>query len=74
VRVLFELLIPCVKPTEESDVGAESRGIQGDFDESLGAGPEQKVVNQLFVLQCQRSELMRERKDDMRIGDGKQIA
>jgi hypothetical protein len=71
--MMFELLVPCVKHTEESDVGAESLGIPGDFDESLGAGPDQNVINDLRVLQCQRSEFMREREDDMRVRNGKQI-
>lgn len=71
---MFELLVPCVKDAEESDVGAESLGIAGDLDESLGAGPEQDIVNDFLVLQRQWSEFMREREDDMRVRHGKQIA
>jgi len=72
--MMFELLVPCVKDAEESDVGAESLGIPGDFDESLGAGPEQDIVCGFLVLQRQRSELMRQREDNMRVRHGKQIA
>lgn len=74
MRMMFELLVPGVKHTEESDVGSESLRIPGDFDKSLGAGPEQNVVNNFLVLQRQRSELMGEREDNMRIRDRKQIA
>ena len=74
MRVLLQLLVPGVEYAEEPDVGAESLWIASDFDEGFCTGPEQKVVNDLLVLQCQWSEFMRQREDDMRIRHRQQIA
>jgi hypothetical protein len=38
--VLLEFLVPGVEDAEESDLGAETLGIAGDFDQGFGAGPE----------------------------------
>jgi hypothetical protein len=38
--MMFEFLVPCVQDAEEPDLRAEARGIAGDLDQRLGAGPE----------------------------------
>jgi hypothetical protein len=40
VRVLLEFLVPGVEDAEESDLGAETLGIDGDFDQRFGADAE----------------------------------
>ena len=40
MRVRLEFLVPGVEDAEEPDLGAETLGIAGDFDQRLGAGPE----------------------------------
>src|SRR5271165_4199291 len=49
--MMLELLIPGVQHTEETDLGAQVPGIARDLQQSCGAGAEQKVVDDLLVLQ-----------------------
>ena len=56
--VMFELLIPGVEHTEEADFGAEMLGIAGDFEEGFGTGLQQPMVQDFFVLQGERRQLM----------------
>jgi hypothetical protein len=39
----LEFLIPGMEDAEEPDLGAKALGIAGDFDQRLGAGPEQAI-------------------------------
>jgi hypothetical protein len=50
VRMVLEVLSPCVQNTEESDVGAEVLRIAGDLDHRSSAGSEEQVVEQPLVL------------------------
>ena len=50
VGMMLQLLIPGMENAEEADLGAEARGICGNFDESLCAAAEQQAVDQLLVL------------------------
>ena len=68
VRMMFQLLTPGMQHTEEPDVSAEVFGVPGDLNECRSAGLNKKIVNDLLVLQCNRAEFVRQRKDDMRIG------
>jgi hypothetical protein len=62
-----------VKDAEKADLGAEILGIGGNFDQCVGAAAEQQTVDQFFVLQGQRRQLMGEREDDMSIGCSEQF-
>jgi hypothetical protein len=42
--LMFEFLIPGVKPTEEADLRAEMLGIASDFEEGCGTGLQQEMV------------------------------
>lgn len=55
----LQLLVPGVQHAEEADIGAEVLRIAGDFEECLGTGAEQQIVNQSFVLQCQWNQFVR---------------
>ena len=72
--MMLELLIPGVQHAEETDLGAEMPGIAGDFEQSFGAGAEQKIVDDLLVLQGQGCQLPRQSENDMDIGGGQQFA
>ena len=52
MRVKFELLIPSVQYAEEADLCAEMFGIASDFEKGFRTGTKQKIVDDLFVLQC----------------------
>ena len=56
--VMFELLIPGVEHTEEADLGAEMLGIASDFEEGFGTSLQQQMVEDFFVLQGERGQLM----------------
>jgi len=47
-----------VQHAEEADLGAEMLGITSHFEECLGTGLEQEMVEDLFVLQGERRQLM----------------
>jgi hypothetical protein len=66
--MMLELLIPGVENAEEADLGAEMTGICGDFKQRLCARAEKQAIDQFFVLQGQRRQLMGEREDDMSVG------
>jgi hypothetical protein len=65
MRMDLQILSPGVQNAEESDLCAHVLGIGGDLQQSGGAGAEQKVVNDLLVLQRQPGEFVRKRKHDM---------
>src|SRR5271168_4407804 len=71
--VMLELLIPGMKDAEETDLGAQMTGIFSDFQKRLGARPEQQAVDDLFVLQGQWGQFVRECENDMGIARGQQF-
>jgi hypothetical protein len=50
MRMMFQLLVPSVEDTEEADLGAQMPGMASDFQQGLGAGAEQQIVENLLVL------------------------
>ena len=68
VGVMLQLLVPGVEDAEEADLGTEMPGICGDLEQRLGAGAEQQPIDQFFVLQGERPQLMGKREDDMSVG------
>ena len=54
----LDFLIPGVPHTEEADLGAEMLGITSYFEKCCGTGFEQEMVQDLFVLQGKRRQLM----------------
>lgn len=50
MRVLLQLLIPGVEDAEETDLGAQVPGMARDFQQGLGVGAEQQIVENLLVL------------------------
>jgi hypothetical protein len=74
VGVMLQFLVPGVEDTEEADLGAEMPGIGGDLDQCLSTGAEQQSIDQFFVLQSQRRQLMGKREDDMRVRRCEQFA
>ena len=73
VRMMLQLLIPGMEHAEEADLGTQVTRIAGDLQEGLRAGAKQQVVDHPLVLQCQRSQFLREREDDMDIVRGQQF-
>ena len=69
----LEILSPGMQDAEESDLGSEMFGIGGDLEQSRGAGVEQKVVDDLFVVQSQPRQFVRDREHDMHVVHGQQF-
>src|SRR5271165_3211492 len=70
----LELLIPGVQHTEEADLGPETSGIAGDLEESFCTGTEQQIIDDLFILQNQWRQLLRQSEDDMGVGRREKFA
>ena len=73
MRVMLKLLVPGMKDAEETDLGAQMTGIRSDFQQRFGARPEQQTVDDLFVLQGQWRQFVRDCENDMGIARGKQF-
>jgi phage-related protein len=56
-----------VQDGKESDFGAESFGIGGDFEQGLGAGLEQQIEHWPSRSQCQRVQFVGEGEDDVKV-------
>ena len=54
----LDFLVPSVQHTEEADLGSEMLGIMRHFEECLGTGLEQEMVQDLFVVQGEGHQLM----------------
>ena len=73
VWMVLHGLSPGMEHAEKADSGTEAIRIAGDFNEGLCAGPEQEIVNDLLVLQCQGTEFVRQGEDNMRVRHRQQI-
>ena len=73
MRMMLQSLVPGMEHAEEADLGSEVPGIASDLQQSCSAGVKQQVVDQPFVLQCQRSQFPRQREDDVHVAGGQQL-
>ena len=70
VRMMLQLLVPGVEDTEEADLRTQMPGMSSDFEQGLGAGAEQQIVENLLVLQSQGRQKMRKGEDHMHVANG----
>jgi hypothetical protein len=68
MRVRVELLPPGMQHGEAADLGPEVLRIAGNVLERLGDRAKEQPIELTGVLEGERSELMREGKDDMGVG------
>jgi hypothetical protein len=73
MRVMFHFLIPGMEDAEEPDLGAEMLGITRNLHQGFSAGSEQQAVYESFVLQCKRSQQVRQREDNMNVARRKEF-
>jgi hypothetical protein len=59
--------------TEEANLGSKVAGIASDLQQSCSAGVKQQVVDQTFILQCQRSQFPGQGEDDVHVAGGQQL-
>src|SRR5207248_10437961 len=70
----LEFLVPGMQHAEEADLGPEMSGITSHFQEGFCAGTKQQTINEFFVLQGPRSQLVRQSEYDMYVGRGEKFA
>ena len=71
--MMLQSLVPGMEHAEEADLGAKVPGIAGDLQQGFGAGVKQQVVDQPFILQCERSQFPRQGEDDVHVAGGQQL-
>src|SRR5215831_2692839 len=69
----LEFLVPGMEHAEEADFGCEMGGIARNLQQRFCAGLEEQTIDDLLVLQCQRSQLRREGEDEVDVGRGQQF-
>jgi hypothetical protein len=58
---------------KKADLGSKMLGVEGNFQKSFGAGPEQQIVEELLVLEHEWRELVRQGKHNVEVADGEQF-
>ena len=71
--MMLQSLVPGMEHTEEADLGSKVPGIAGDLQQRGRTGAKQQVVDQPFILQCQRSQFPRQGEDDVHVAGGQQF-
>ncbi len=69
----LHFLTPGVQHAEETDLGAETFRIAGDFAQGFGTGAKQQCVNESLVLECEGCQLVGDCEDDVSVGDRKEL-
>src|SRR5471030_1024833 len=67
MRMKHQVLSPTVQDCEEADRGAQMIRVGRNFQQRVGGGAEQQVVEFDGVLMDQPMEFVRQGKDDMKI-------
>ena len=73
MRMMLQFLVPGVEHAEEANLGAQMPGMASDFEQSLSAGTEQQIVEDLLVLQRQGGQKMRKGKDHVHVTGGQEF-
>jgi len=73
VRVKIELLAPTVQYAEKTNLRTEVL-VARDFEKGFRAGAKQEVVEDLFILQHERSQATGQGEDHMEIARGEQFS
>ena len=69
----MQVLPPGVEHCQEADGGAQQSRVCCRFQQRLSSGAEQDVVDRSRILKRQVSNLLRQCKDHMEIGDGEKL-
>ena len=73
MRMVLEVLAPGVEDRQDSDLGPEMLGIDGDLLQRFGGGSEQKAVNLPLILKRDRTERRGKRENHMKVLDGLEL-
>jgi hypothetical protein len=70
MRVMQQILPPGVQDSEETDARAQMFGVAGNGEQGFGSGPEQDVVNRLFVVESDLGDLFGNRENHVEVSHG----
>ncbi len=73
MRMNVEFLAPGVQHAEETDLCAKTIRVASHFEKSFCTGAEQEIVEDLLVLQHQRSQATGQGEDHMEIAGGEKL-
>jgi hypothetical protein len=73
MRMMLQVLAPCMEDADEAGVGAEMARVSGYLQQCGCAGTEQQIVKNTLVLLSERTKLVRDREDDMRVRDRQKL-
>ena len=68
VRMMVQLLAPGVEDGEAADLGPEMLGVPSDVLERLGDRAKEQAIEWAWILKHQGTQVVRQSKDDMRVG------
>ena len=71
--MVTEGLAPTVQHRDHADLGTEMFRVRSDDAQRLGCSPEQDAIGAPLVLEADRRNLWRQRKDNVEIGHRQQI-
>ncbi len=66
----IQFLSPGMQDGKEADLGFQILPAGSGFEQRFRGGSEQQVVDHYLVLQCQRSQLIGQGKDHMKVFNG----
>ena len=70
---MLQSLIPGMERAEETDLRAEVTRIAGDLQQGGSTGAKQQVIDQPFILQCERSQFPWQGEDGVHVAGGQQL-
>ena len=71
---MLQSLVPGMEHAEEADLGSKMPGIASDLQQSCSTGVKQQVIDQPFILQCERSQFPRQGEDEVHIAGRQQLS
>src|SRR5713226_90025 len=71
--MMLQSLVPSVEHAEEADLRAEVTRIASDLQQSCSTGVKQQVIDQPFILQCERSQFPWQGEDGVHVAGGQQL-
>ena len=74
VGMNLEVLSPRVEHAEEPDVRFQVPGVACQFEQRIGAGAEEQIVEQPLVLEDQSAEFVRQSEDDVEVWHRQQLS
>src|SRR5208282_4273239 len=72
--MMLQSLVPGMEHAEEADLGSKMPGIASDLQRSCSTGVKQQVIDQPFILQCERSQFPRQGEDEVHIAGRQQLS